>query len=122
MNQREALKDTIQLAEERGMPEEHQFPSLSLNHIRDMASRITPEFSDAKIGRWLGWAQCAVVAAGLATLDEMKAINQKHSHDMPACVECGAEVVIDVTKIHSLKVFCPNSDCMLFAQSFWIDR
>ncbi|SLJ67445.1 Uncharacterised protein [Mycobacteroides abscessus subsp. abscessus] len=32
----------------------------------------------SKLGRWLGWAQCAVVAAGVGlTLDDMKTINQR---------------------------------------------
>jgi hypothetical protein len=44
-----------------------------------MRSRITPGFSDAKLGRWLGWAQCAVVASGVATLTDMKEINQAHA-------------------------------------------
>lgn len=123
MNQRGALKATIKLAEERGMPEEHQFPSLSLSHIRSTESRLEPGYSDAKVGRWLGWAQCAVVASGLATIEEMKAINKEYELDaLPTCKECGAEVVVDVTKIHSQSVFCPNSDCIVFAQSFWIDR
>ncbi|WP_239591355.1 hypothetical protein [Mycolicibacterium tusciae] len=31
-----------------------------------------------KLGRWLGWAQCAVVAANVGlSLDDMKAINQR---------------------------------------------
>lgn len=54
---------------------------LSLQHAEDMLSRITPEFSEAKLGRWLGWAQAAMVAQGLASLDEMKELNKKYADD-----------------------------------------
>ena len=33
--------------------------------------------SGEKAHRWLGWAQCAIVAARIGTLDEMKQINHK---------------------------------------------
>jgi len=33
--------------------------------------------SDEKAHRWLGWAQCACVSAGLASLDDMKRINHE---------------------------------------------
>lgn len=56
-------------------------------HLQDMMERAqaamnTPgmEFSDAKLGRWLGWMQAAVVAAGIGlTLEDMKEINRRHS-------------------------------------------
>ena len=36
------------------------------------------DFSEAKLGRWLGWAQCAVVAANVGiTLADMKALNMQ---------------------------------------------
>jgi hypothetical protein len=92
MNQRGAFKATVQMAQERGMSDNSQFPSLSLSHIKSMEERIEPGFSEAKVGRWLGWAQCAVVAAGLATLDEMKTINLRYSVeeiDDQECLCCG---------------------------------
>lgn len=53
---------------------------LGLAHLRSMAERITPEFSEAKLGRWLGWAQCALVAAGVGvTLEDVKRINVGHA-------------------------------------------
>ena len=49
---------------------------LSFDHVDDMLKRIeTGEIKGEKAHRWLGWAQCAAVAAGTATLDDMKAIN-----------------------------------------------
>lgn len=51
-----------------------------LAHLMDMRARIEPTFSAAKLGRWLGWAQCAVVAAGAATLGEMKEVNRQASN------------------------------------------
>lgn len=80
MNQLEALRETVRLAEERGMP---KLPGsdVGLAHLRSMADTAeTASFSDAKLGRWLGWAQCAVVAANVGvTLADMKALNTKWS-------------------------------------------
>ena len=77
MNQREAFAETIEAAERAGMP---ALPGseLGLDHVKDMFARLQPKFSDAKVGRWLGWAQCAVVAAGVGlTLEDMKQINMR---------------------------------------------
>lgn len=80
MNQRAAFTETLALATERGMPEMYG-NTLGLAHMRSMQERIDVPalFSEAKLGRWLGWAQCAVVAAGCATLDDMKRLNMKWS-------------------------------------------
>lgn len=79
MNQIDALSETVALAEQHGMPE---LPGseLGLDHLRSMLTRVNgSEFSPAKLGRWLGWAQCALVAAGVGiTLDDMKALNLRH--------------------------------------------
>ena len=73
MNQLQAFRDTVALAEQRGMPE---LPGsdLGLDHLRRMAAVLEEAaFSPAKLGRWLGWAQCAVVAAGIGvTLDDIE--------------------------------------------------
>lgn len=81
MNQRQAFNETINLAIARGMSLSPG-SDLGLDHLIDMGARLgdNPGYSDAKVGRWLGWAQCAVVAAGCATLEEMKQINLKWSH------------------------------------------
>lgn len=50
---------------------------LGLYHLMQMRIRVQ-SMAGSKLGRWLGWAQCAVVAAGVGlTLDDMKAINQR---------------------------------------------
>ena len=97
MNQLGAMRDTIALMDERlkaaePMTEREQDRIFMLDadlqpeHLRDMLAvmerGVNPQdterdFSEAKLGRWLGWAQAAVVAMGLATLDDMKNINRK---------------------------------------------
>lgn len=79
MNQLAAFDETIALAEQRGMPE--YGGELGLAHLRSMYEQAaTGGFSDAKLGRWLGWAQCAVVAAAIGlTLEDMKQINRRHA-------------------------------------------
>lgn len=83
MNQLAAFKDTIELAERRGMPEHGG--ELGLAHLRSMYQQASAgNFSEAKLGRWLGWAQCAVVAAAIGLeLDDMKEINRSHAGGMP---------------------------------------
>lgn len=45
-------------------------------HVVDMLHAIDGgTIAGEKAQRWLGWAQCAVVASGNGTLDDMKAIN-----------------------------------------------
>jgi len=86
MNQREALRETIELARANGMDNcTSDIPELDFPHLVSMYDRIiaadvtsTP-FSEAKIGRWLGWAQAAVVVHGEASLEDMKALNMKWS-------------------------------------------
>lgn len=78
MDQRAAFDATVELAEAKGMPR-FLGGSISLNHLFDMQSRITDDFSDAKLGRWLGWAQAALVAANVGvTLEDMKQLNLSH--------------------------------------------
>lgn len=79
MNQYEAFRETLQLANFMHMPA-MVGTNIGADHIADMWRRINADpsaFSDAKLGRWLGWAQACVVAAGCATLDDVKAINMK---------------------------------------------
>lgn len=78
MNQREAFKETVELARVRGLPRDPG-SSYGLDHLESMLSRIQDDFSEAKVGRWLGWAQCALTVSGLATLDEMKQLNLSHA-------------------------------------------
>lgn len=82
MNQRRALRETVELAEQQGMPE---LPGsdLGLGHLRSMVETVEKsDFSDAKLGRWLGWAQCAVGAAHVGvTLADMKELNMRCATD-----------------------------------------
>lgn len=80
MNQLAAFRDTIALARFHDMPEKPD-SEFGFAHLRSMLERAeSGEFSDAKLGRWLGWAQCAVVAADIGVvLDDMKYINKAHA-------------------------------------------
>lgn len=98
MNVMQAMRETVALMEERfetlasdyDPDDEQRFmlldESLKPPHVRDMLrameSRKNPqggEFSDGKMNRWLAWAQAAVVAQGLASLEDMKVINKRNS-------------------------------------------
>jgi hypothetical protein len=81
MDMRAAFKETIELADAYKMWEaETDSDELSYKHIVGMYSRITSEFSEGKLGRWLGWAQAALVASGCGvTLDHMKELNKKYA-------------------------------------------
>ena len=83
MDQINAFIDTLTFAQEAGMAYcEFETKEVNFWHLQDMLEQITenPErFSEAKLGRWLGWAQCAVVAGGYGTLDDMKQINRKNN-------------------------------------------
>lgn len=96
MNQLQALRETITLGDAKGMPD---LPgsALGLEHLRGMVSAIeSGSFPSDKLGRWLGWAQCAVVAADVGvTLDDMKALNVR-------CVD-DAEVSDDPTESPALR-------------------
>lgn len=76
MDQLQALRATVNLGATRGMPEAPG-SALGLDHLRGMVATIEAgSFSADKLGRWLGWAQCAVVAANVGvTLDDMKVLN-----------------------------------------------
>jgi len=50
-----------------------------VEHIKGMPSRMTQDFSQAKIGRWLGWVQGAACAKGWLLLDDCKRINAQFS-------------------------------------------
>lgn len=78
MNQLAAMRETLTRAQECGMADIGGLvEGCDYWHLQDMVERAqVGEFSEAKLGRWLGWMQCAVVAAGIGlTLDDMKQIN-----------------------------------------------
>lgn len=53
--------------------------SLSLEHCRAMLASMKSQepMSEGKVNRWLGWMQASCVAAGCATLEDMKQINRR---------------------------------------------
>lgn len=79
MDQVEVFRETVRLASAHGMP---AMPGseVGLDHLQGMLATIDGEtFAEDKLGRWLGWAQCAVVAAGVGiSLNDMKALNARH--------------------------------------------
>jgi|GEM_PF-4943890 len=92
MNQADAFRETVRIAEQRGMPE-MPGSDWGLHHLRSMLATVNrSKFPDEKLGRWLGWAQCALVAANVGvTLDDMKALNSRHldrNSVVPHCLIC----------------------------------
>lgn len=82
MNQVAAMQETLALARIARMDNlESDIPELDFPHLWDMYQRVLqadPPMSDAKIGRWLGWIQAAVVAAQIGlSLNDMKDINKR---------------------------------------------
>lgn len=82
MNMLEAFEDTLELALGRDF-DLHSVPlDTDAEHLQSMLDRIRmnpAEFSPAKLGSWLGYAQGVLVALNVVTLDEMKEINKRHA-------------------------------------------
>jgi hypothetical protein len=78
MDQRAAFAETVRIAREReyGLIEFDQV-GVDYDHFLSMQERMVDDFSEAKLGRWLGYIQGVLVANGCITLEEAKAINQK---------------------------------------------
>jgi len=74
MDQISAMHDTVELARRRGMPL-REGTDQGLEHMVSMAERMGAGFSDAKLGRWLGWAQCLAFCEGVLSLQDCKQIN-----------------------------------------------
>lgn len=82
MNVLEAMRDTMKMAQERGMQNvQTPDPTLSWSHMVAMANKMsTEQMSYGKLCRWLGWMQACVVAANInVTLSDMKEINRRHA-------------------------------------------
>jgi len=85
MNQREAMRETLALVKSRVQLWYDSIPpatceEVGLYHFEDMLTKVDDTknfFSEAKLGRWLGWIQGAAAARGLLTLEEAKKINFK---------------------------------------------
>lgn len=85
MNQREAFRETLEIARANGLDRcTSDHPELDYDHLLEMYNKILEAdalgepFSETKIGRWLGWAQAAVVCNGGGDLQGMKDINMRH--------------------------------------------
>lgn len=88
MNMLGAANETMALAREvlTKTPDEKLPISFSLSHLEDMLHVMnTPGMSKAKMGRWLGWMQAAVVAGasmnghrGYISLVTIGEINKRH--------------------------------------------
>lgn len=74
-----AFRETLQLAERNNMWKKDRPGSLSYEHLVEMQSKMHEGMSPGKLGRWLGWAQAAVVSAGCGSLSDMKDINRRCS-------------------------------------------
>jgi hypothetical protein len=81
MNTLAAMEETVALAYARGMATDMSGKSSTdFSHIDHMLNKMrTESMSEGKINRWLGWAQACVVVSNIATLDEVKEINKRHS-------------------------------------------
>jgi hypothetical protein len=89
MNQIEAFRETLARCEDRWpVP---MFGETSIEHMRDMLRRMETNsdatapngFSEAKLGRWLGYLQGVAVGLDAMTLEECKNINKKWAGDAP---------------------------------------
>lgn len=78
MDQVQALRETVTLGATKGMLKSPG-SALGLDHLRGMVAAVEAgSFSADKLGRWLGWAQCALVAADVGvTLGDMKELNMQ---------------------------------------------
>lgn len=77
VDQLRALRETVALAEDRDMPE-MPGEDIGLEHLRFMLAEVESRLDDFppdKLGRWVGWAQCTLRCAGVATKDEMRELN-----------------------------------------------
>lgn len=90
MNVLAAIKETMALVDNRRARvfkmdvENYTHPATGYDHIVQMYRTILNNgMSEGKLNRWLGWIQCSVCSWGIATLDEMKAINEMHSREEP---------------------------------------
>ncbi len=84
MNIKKAAKETLTLAINDSRATWSENPALSKPHIKRICLAIIDgEVEGDKAHRWLGWAQCAVVGAGICSLDQMKEINKSSTVGTP---------------------------------------
>lgn len=81
----EAMEETMRLAKERGYDTvEMKIPNTDYAHLMSMLERMQAgqkdgSFSEAKLSRWLGYAQGVLVANDVLSLNELKEINKSFS-------------------------------------------
>jgi len=80
-----AMRATLELARRYDLDMlSSDIPSSDYDNLESMLDRVMSnpaEFSEAKLGRWLGWMQACVVinSCGGITLEDMKSLNRKFS-------------------------------------------
>jgi hypothetical protein len=80
---KKAFEATMQLAYDRDY-ENVSFDEVGVDfgHFQSMFRKITEgDFSEAKLGRWLGYLQGVLVANQCLTLEECKALNAQYADD-----------------------------------------
>ena len=120
MNQLGAMKDTMALAERLNAghePKDHT-SSTSIQHLREMYQKVLDDqtkappyrMSSDKLGRWLGWMQCAIHVTWphLVTLDDFKAYNQAHATP-PMPPEDGSVIIASYHATFRYKFYKPGA-------------
>ena len=92
----DAFINTLRIGNTESMPDEGE---LGYKHLFEMADRILDEdFSDDKLGRWLGWAQAAVVAGTNYTLEDMKMLNKFYKKEKNSMGDIVKKTIGDIVK------------------------
>lgn len=83
MNMRHAMRETLELARSRDYDNvSFEEVGVDFDHLVSMQLRFEsadPPFSEAKMGRWLGYVQGVLVANGCLTLEECKQLNARYA-------------------------------------------
>lgn len=83
MDMLKAMEETLSFALQRGYDNiSFDEVGVDFDHLASMYQRASNEkFSDAKLGRWLGYIQGVLVANQCGNLEEFKALNRKYADD-----------------------------------------
>ena len=85
------------------------------DHFVSMLQRASVgNFSQAKLGRWLGYMQGVLVAKEISTLDEMKELNRKYSEIAHEAPPLPAEVERVRQRLDDLVERAPDDDALVF--------
>lgn len=81
MRMLEAMEKTLALAAERGFEDTiFEQAGVDFEHLYSMYARVREypgDFSEGKLGRWLGYIQGVLVATETITLEEAKDLNRQ---------------------------------------------